>query len=690
VQGKVEAIQKAHRPKNVSELKSILGDINYYAKFLPNLATILHPLYALLHHDARWAWSEECEKAFLQIKKMLVCDNVLVHYDPSKPLVLSVDASPYGLGAVLSHQMADGSERPIAYASRTLSSAERGYAQVQREGLAIIFGVKKFHLYLYGTRFTLVTDAEPLTHIFGPKTQIPAMAAARLQRWALVLSGYSYDIVYRSSENNANADLLSRLPVRGEQEKDPEEEYVFQTVAEGLPITAKRIADGTGKDAILSKVYEYTASGWPGVCEDPELEPYWRIRHELSLDCSCLLWGRRVIIPEKLQSCILDELHEGHPGMSRMKSLGRSFVWWPGFDADVEDRVRSCNACINVQGSPKAVPLLLWPWATEPWQRIHIDYLELAGQHFLLVVDSYSKWLEVFVMDSTTASATIIALRSLFSRFGLPVEVVSDNGPQFIAQEFKDFLARNAVKHTLCPPYHPSSNGLAERHVQTFKHMYKTSGTQEVHHKVSDVLFRFRNTPHTTTGITPAELFLKRTPRTRLSLVKPCLQRKVEQTQERSKLYKDGPHPKTRTYDMYQPVRVKNMRGGKEKWIPGTVTEVRGPSTYVVRVPGNKHRLVHADHIRADDALTSNEGDGVVENENIEVPLPSGDIAPSVTVEQGLETNNPTLSASPGIPMSSPKPSASAASPSHRASPETTGRVSRFGRQVKKPNRLNI
>ena len=155
---------------------------------------------------------------------------MLVHYDPSKPLILSVDAGPHGIGAVLSHRLEDGSEKPIEYASRTLSLAERNYAQLV-EGLAIFFGIKRFNLYLYGRKFTHFTDHQPLTRIFGPKSGIPPIAAARLQRWAVLLSGYDYDIVYKRSADNANAGFFSRFPVqtRDEEDPDPNEHYVFAT-----------------------------------------------------------------------------------------------------------------------------------------------------------------------------------------------------------------------------------------------------------------------------------------------------------------------------------------------------------------------------------------------------------------------------------------------------------------------------
>ena len=451
VKSKLDAIQLAPGPKDVSQLRSFLGMLNYYSKFIKDFSSKVHPLYQLLSSKTEWFWSKECEISFLWAKEVLSSEQVLVHYDPQKPLILSVDASPYGIGAVLSHLMEDGSERPVEFASCTLSGAERNYAQIEKEGLAIIFGIKKFQLYLYGRKFTLVMDHQPLTRIFGPKSSVPPLAAARLQRWAVLLSGYDFDIIFKNSADNANADFFSRFPLQSladDEDLDPDVHYVFATVTDELPVTAAEIAQATKTDSLLVKAYEYTSSGWPGTCPSPELRPFWNRRDELSLENGCLLWGRCVIVPFRFQKRLLEELHECHPGMCRMKALARSFLWWPGIDPDIEERVRLCDVCTQVHHSFKAVPLLLWPWSTEPWQRIHVDYAEVKGQQFLLVVDSHSKWMEVFPMRSTTADATIEVLRALFSRYGLPLEVVSDNGPQFVAREFQTFLKMNCIKHT--------------------------------------------------------------------------------------------------------------------------------------------------------------------------------------------------------------------------------------------------
>ncbi len=159
--------------------------MQYYGKLISNLATILNPLNELLRKDVSWRWSTEAEKAFQEAKEMLVSASVLAHYNLKLPLCLAADASAYGIGAVISHCYADGTERPIAFASRTLTATEKNYAQLEKEALSLVFGVRKFHQYLYGRSFTLYTDHKPLTTILGPKKGIPPLAAARLQRWAL-------------------------------------------------------------------------------------------------------------------------------------------------------------------------------------------------------------------------------------------------------------------------------------------------------------------------------------------------------------------------------------------------------------------------------------------------------------------------------------------------------------------------
>ena len=179
-QEKVRAIRDAPEPKNITELRSFLGLINYYGKFLSNLSMTLSPLYILLNKKQKWEWSTAQAQAFKLAKEALQADSLLVHYDTEKPLILACDASQYGIGAVLSHVMPDQQERPIAYISRTLTPAEKNYSQLEKEALAIIFTVRKFHKYIYGRHFVIESDHRPLSFLFDEKKRVPQMASARI------------------------------------------------------------------------------------------------------------------------------------------------------------------------------------------------------------------------------------------------------------------------------------------------------------------------------------------------------------------------------------------------------------------------------------------------------------------------------------------------------------------------------
>jgi hypothetical protein len=164
--------------------------VTYYHNYLPNVSSILHPLNQLLQKGRKWSWDRECEHAFRKVKELIAADNCLMHFDPSLPIVLATDASPYGIAAILSHRTAT-EERPICIASRSLTAAEQNYSQLDREGLGIVWAVKKMSDYIYGRHFTIVTDNRPIAAILSPDKATPPMVAARLQRWSSFLSGFS-------------------------------------------------------------------------------------------------------------------------------------------------------------------------------------------------------------------------------------------------------------------------------------------------------------------------------------------------------------------------------------------------------------------------------------------------------------------------------------------------------------------
>ena len=535
---KVTAIKEAPKPKNVSELRAFLGIINYYHRFLPNLSTKLAPLHELLQKKTKWKWKDVQDEAFQSAKDALQADSLLVHFDPAKPIVLACDASQYGLGAVLSHVMSDGHERPIAYVSRTLNAAEKNYSQVEKEGLAIVFGVKKFHNYIYGREFEIDSDHQPLAYLFGESRGIPQMASARIQRWALTLSAYQYKIRYKAGKSIGNADALSRLPrpVTCSNDGVTGDLCLLMNHLSATTVSASSIKDWTNRDPVLSKVRRYTLVGWPGSHLDEEFRPYKSRQHELSVEDGCILWGSRVVVPPQGRKSILKELHDTHPGTSKMKALARSYVWWPRMESEIDDLVKKCTTCqeSRPRPSPPVAPLHPWEWPSQPWSRLHLDFAgPFLGRMFLVLIDSHSKWMDIQIMQSITSEKVIEVLKTIFATHGLPRKVVTDNGPSFTSTEFQDFMSSNGVKLVHSAPYHPSTNGLAERAVQSFKQAIKRIPGASVQERLSKYLFKYRITPHTTTGISPAEMLMGRRPRSKLDLLYPTIPSKVERQQER-------------------------------------------------------------------------------------------------------------------------------------------------------------
>ncbi|GFQ67247.1 uncharacterized protein K02A2.6 [Trichonephila clavata] len=239
---KISAVFNAPVPKNVHEVKSFLGLVNFNGKFCENLATIANPLNNLTKKNVRFLWSKDFQVAFEQIKKEICSPKVLVHYDPSLLLTLASDASPVGIGCVLSHVYPDGSEHPIAFASRILSGSEKKYSQIDKEALSIVWAVKKFYLYLKGRRFTLITDHKPLVAIFGSKRGLPVLAATRLLHYALILQSFEFDIIFRKTIEHGNADFLSRLPKTSEELEVKDDITIFpMSQIEALPVTSKEL-----------------------------------------------------------------------------------------------------------------------------------------------------------------------------------------------------------------------------------------------------------------------------------------------------------------------------------------------------------------------------------------------------------------------------------------------------------------
>ena len=434
--------------------------------------------------------------------------------------------------------------------------------------------------------------------------------------------------MFHNTTSHTNADALSRLPLPVEPAKielEPELVLLAEHLADS-PETANDIRIWTERDAKLSRVLQFLHQGWPKE-SDPELEPYFSKRLELSSFQSCILWGTRVVIPKPGREAILQELHEGHPGITRMKSLARMYVWWPGINSKIEKSVRQGSQCQEVQSSPPPAPLNPWKWPTRPWTRLHLDFAgPFQGKYILVVIDAHSKWIEAMCTPSTSSICVIEGLRTLFAKFGLPE---TDNGTGFVSQEFK---RKNGIKHTTSAPYHPSSNGLAERAVQSVKRGLKKETSDSMNTRLAKILFSYRLAPQSTTGVSHSELLVGRRLRTRLDLVRPDIAKRVEFQQKAS-------HDRTarsRTFHTQDHVFVKNQGAGK-RWLPGKIMQVTGPVSFLVELQDGREKRCHLDQLRSresgDDAHVESE---VVEEDTI--PIPSDQLTENAELTTAEET----------------------------------------------------
>ncbi|PFX17714.1 Uncharacterized protein K02A2.6 [Stylophora pistillata] len=494
-------------------------------------------------------------------------------------------------------------------------------------------------MYIFGRPFTLYTDHQPLTSIFHPRKSIHVVTAPRLQRYALFLAGYAYFIQYKNTKFHSNADGLSRLPLvseaKDEEVVDPV--GVFNLMQfDPLPVTVDNVRRETQRDPVLAQMHEMTRKGWPHNHE-PALNPYFVRKDEITLQSGCLMLGIRAIVPPKLRPQVLKELHQGHMRAVKMKALARSYtcVFLVVVDAysrwlEIE-RMNTTTSAKTTETLQKlfaryGVPAQLVSdngpqFASEEFQqflkRNGIKHITSTPYHpatnglaeravqsfknanaiksetpvtslninvFLVVVDAYSRWLEIERMNTTTSAKTTETLQKLFARYGVPAQLVSDNGPQFASEEFQQFLKRNGIKHITSTPYHPATNGLAEGAVQSFKNanaIKSETPVTSLNIKLARFLLTYRNTPHSTTGEPPSQLFLGRTLCTRLDLLKPDLYIQVNNRQMEQSVAKSG--SVARHFSIGQRVIARNYTG-KSKGVPGIVRARLGPLSYKVEI----------------------------------------------------------------------------------------------------------
>ncbi|UYV71684.1 K02A2.6-like [Cordylochernes scorpioides] len=493
----------------------------------------------------------------------------------------------------------------------TLNVHERKYSQVEREGLAIVFAVNKLKNYLFGRKFTIYTDHKPLITIFGDKTNLPPLIANRLHRWALTLSNYSFEIKYKKGKDNIIPDFLSRFPECQEDNLEYNDGSGEILLLNTSIIDHVLVAHEIQLDRTLIKLYKIIETGELPSSPNDDLIPYLKRIDDFTILQECIFLENRMVIPKSLHERVLQILHESHAGTNKMKMMARSSIWWPGMDSSIEIITKNCRTCLSNESLPPQ-RTESWPKYAGPWRRVHMDYFNFKNKLFLLAVDSFSSWVEVSEVPSTSAYFCINFMRNCIARYGFPQVVVSDNGPPFFSSDFGDFLSKNGISHVTSPPYHPQSNGQAEVSVREVKKLLKKQLYEneqvELNLALSRALFFIRTDVNIRKGTSPAELFLGRKIRSRLSVL----------SKEEVKASKFNSQYVNSKFKVDETVKFRWITNGHPSWYTGKIIKILGRNVYLIK-QGDSIKKVHQNYIRK---MLPGKSHPTIMNEAERVPTP--------------------------------------------------------------------
>lgn len=607
---KLEAIRNIQTPNDAKELLSILGMITYLNRYSTKLAELTAPLRELTKKNTHFRWEQRHQDALDRIKEELCSVPIMSYYDPdpNTTTILQCDASQEGLGAWIRQIDSDGNERIIAMSSRTLTDTEKRYSNIERECLAVTYGLEKFEYYLMGRKTIVETDHSPLEQIF--KKNI-AEAPGRLQRLLLRCLRFNVQVKYKPGKTIPVADALSRVCFDSKLPTDEQRKEIHFVTDMPCPIDINVVKQATAQDPQLVKLKNIVFKGWPTHRKEcpQELLDFWNFRCDIVLEDGLILKGNRIIIPSSLRKQVLDAIHHGHQGETKCILLAREAVFWPSISNEIRQVIKECEICNKYQPAQARLPIMQPDLPTRPWEKLGTDIFEFNGSKYLMIVDYYSRFPVIRLIANMTANTICNHFQQVLSEYGLPSHIHADFGTQYISKEFREKCENSGIKLTFSSPYHHQANSVAERAIGTCKSLWKKA--IEDKQCPYTAMWMYRITPFSSTIPSPYELLYGRKPRMLIPSSNHVLQSSHphnDDHKEANRIFQEKQaeyyNKKARKSDakpllVKEPVYVYNTH--KRTWDKGLIACKRNPDseprTYVVEMNGKLYQRTR-EHLR--------------------------------------------------------------------------------------------